>query len=104
MQSYSNHYNLLIANKPFLIAEIIKLMDTQITQTTKIYTSPPGVTAIILMAQAANVTDEDVSITFAHYRNLPVLADPSTLNGYQAGDTTTEIVKGFVIPSNSENP
>ena len=93
-------YNLILANKPFITAEIIKMMDTQITKLTKIYTTPPGVTSIVLMAQAANVSDEDIAVTFSHYRNLPVLSDPSTLNGYQAGDTTTEIVKGFVIPPN----
>jgi hypothetical protein len=58
------------------------------------------VTAIVLMAQVANVTDHDINITFAHYRNIPVYADPSTLNGAQPGDTITELVDGFSVPAN----
>ena len=94
-------YNIIQANKPFITAEVIGFMDSLKTPNTiKLYTSPPGVTTIILMAQVANITDHNISITFAHYRNLPVIADPSTLNGFQEADTTTEIVKGFVIPPN----
>jgi hypothetical protein len=74
--------------------------DLKSPNTTKIYTAPPGVTSIVLMAQVANVTDHDISLTFAHYRNIPVFPDPATLNGYQAGDTVTEIVKDYIIPPN----
>jgi hypothetical protein len=90
-----------MSNKDYIISEVIGYMNVLTSpNTTKIYTAPPGVTAIVLMAQVANVTDHDVAITFAHYRNLPVFADPATLNGYQSPDTTTEIVKEYVIPPN----
>ena len=94
-------FNLLLANKEFIIAEVIGYLNTKLItrpNTTKIYTAPPGITAIILMAQAANVSENDVNVTFAHYRNIPVFADPATYNGYQAADTTTELVKDFTIP------
>ena len=96
-----NAFNLLLANRAFLTAEVIGFMDTfKVPKNTKVYTSPPGVTAIVLMAQVANVTDHDIKVTFSHYRNLPIISDPSTENGYQAGDTTTEIVKEFTVPPN----
>ena len=53
------------------------------------------------MAQAANVTEHDVNVTFAHYRNIPVFADPATYNGFQAANTVTELVKDFTIPPNN---
>jgi hypothetical protein len=94
-------FNLLMANKDYIIAEVIGYMDSLNTpNTTKIYTAPPGVTGIVLMAQVSNVTNHTITVTFAHYRNLPVFADPATLNGYQSGDTVTEIVKEFSIPPN----
>lgn len=94
-------FNLLQANKPYIVAEVIGYMNSLKTpNTTKIYTAPPGVTAIVLMAQVANVTDHDINVTFAHYRNIPVYADPSTLNGAQPGDTITELVDGFSVPAN----
>lgn len=68
---------------------------------TKVYTAPVGTTAIVLMANAANVsTNTTHLITFSHYRNLPVLPDTQG-NGAQSGDTTTEQVKDFPIPSNN---
>jgi len=94
-------FNLLQANKPYIVAEVIGYMNSLKTpNTTKIYTAPPGVTSIVLMAQVANVTDHDINVTFAHYRNIPVYADPSTLNGAQPGDTITELVDGFSVPAN----
>jgi len=99
-----NAFNLLLANKKFLAAEMVGYLNQLKTpNTTKIYTAPPGVTSIVLMAQVANVSDHDIDVSFAHYRNLPVLADPSTGNGYQPGDTLTEIVKGFTIPPNDSS-
>ena len=98
---YINAYNILMANKDYITAEVIGYMDELTSpNTTKIYTAPPGVTAIVLMAQVSNVTDRSIDITFAHYRNLPVFADPATLNGYQAPNTVTEIVKNYSIPPN----
>lgn len=68
---------------------------------TRVYTAPVGTTAIVLMANAANVsTNTTHLITFSHYRNLPVLPDTQG-NGAQAGDTVTEQVKDFPIPSNN---
>ena len=67
--------------------------------TATIYTAPIGVTAIILMAQVANLTTATQVVTFAHYRNLPVLPD-SQGNGAQDGNTVTELIKGFAIPAN----
>lgn len=94
-------FNILLANREYIIAEVIGYLNTKLLtrpNTTKIYTAPPGVTAIILMAQAANVTDTEIDVTFAHYRNIPVFADPATYNGYQAANTVTELVKDFTIP------
>lgn len=64
-----------------------------------VYTAPIGVTSIILMTQVANISTETHAITFAHYRNLPVLADAQG-NGAQNADTITELVKDFSIPPN----
>lgn len=69
--------------------------------TATVYTAPVGVTAIILMANAANVDNTNTHlVTFSHHRNLPVLAD-SQGNGGQAGNVTTEQVLGFPIPVNN---
>ena len=97
-------FNLILENRAYIIAEIIGFLNTKLLSrptTTKIYTAPPGVTAIVLMAQAANVTDTNKTITFAHYRNIPVFADSATYNGFQAANTVTELVKDFVIPPNN---
>ena len=66
----------------------------------RVYTAPVGVTAIVLMASAANVDLTSTRlVTFAHYRNLPVLADTQG-NGGQSGNTITEQVLKFAIPAN----
>jgi hypothetical protein len=65
--------------------------------TATIYTAPIGVTAIVLMAQVANLSTATQMVTFSHYRNLPILPD-SQGNGAQASDTTTELIKDFGIP------
>ena len=99
--NYQRTYEILKANKNYIIAEVIGFMNSlKSPKTTKIYTAPPGVTAIVLMAQVSNVSDHYIEMTFAHYRNLPVYQDPSTLNGYQAPDVVTEIVKNYGIPPN----
>ena len=49
-----------------------------------IYTAPPDVSSIILMAQVANVTNTVGSLTFS----------------YRAGSTTTELLKDFEVPGN----
>jgi hypothetical protein len=100
-EAYQTAFDLIMLNKEFIVSEVIGYMNNlKSPNTTKIYTAPPGVTSIVLMAQVANVTDHDISLTFAHYRNIPVFPDPATLNGYQAGDTVTEIVKDYIIPPN----
>jgi hypothetical protein len=68
--------------------------------TTRVYTAPVGVTAIVLMANASNVdVTQTRLVSFAHYRNLPVLADTQG-NGGQAGNVITEQVLKFPIPPN----
>ena len=67
---------------------------------TRVYTAPVGTTAIILMANAANIDLSNTRlVSFAHYRNLPVLPDTQG-NGGQAGNTITEQVLQFAIPPN----
>lgn len=74
------------------------ILNTSTTAT--VYTAPVGVTAIVLMANAANVDLNNTRlVSFAHYRKLPVLADTQG-NGYQDGDTITEQVLKFAIPPN----
>jgi hypothetical protein len=69
--------------------------------TAKVYTAPVGTTAIVLMANAANI--DQVSqhlVSFAHHRNLPILPDTQG-NGGQSGNVTTEQVLGYAIPTNN---
>lgn len=51
-----------------------------------VYTAPSGVTSIILMAQAANITANTADVTFSHYN-----ANTSI---------QTELVKDYSIPGN----
>ena len=68
--------------------------------TARVYTAPVGVTAIVLMANASNVDLTSTRlVSFAHYRNLPVLPDTQG-NGGQAGNVITEQVLKFAIPPN----
>ena len=81
---------------------VFKTKTTVLTTATngRIYTAPVGVTAIVLMANAANVDLTTTRlVTLAHYRNLPVLADTQG-NGGQAGNVITEQVLKFAIPPN----
>jgi hypothetical protein len=64
-----------------------------------VYVAPIGVTAIILMAQVANISTQTQYVTFSHYRNLPILADAQG-NGAQPSNVTTELVNGFAVPAN----
>jgi hypothetical protein len=50
-----------------------------------VYTAPSGVTSIILMAQAANITAGTAEVTFSHA---------------MANTTPTELVKDYSIPGN----
>jgi hypothetical protein len=73
----------------------------------RVYTAPVGTTAIVLMANVANIDNYTTAtiaqgvhaVTFAHYRNLPVLPDAQG-NGGQGGNITTELVSAFQIPPN----
>lgn len=67
--------------------------------TATVYTAPIGVTSIILMSQIANISTETHTVSFTHYRLLPVLPDAQG-NGGQPGETETELVKNFEIPPN----
>jgi len=67
--------------------------------TATVYTAPIGVTAIILMAQIANVTSSTVSVSFQHYRRRQILQDAQG-NGAQPANTATYLVKNFGIPGN----
>jgi hypothetical protein len=69
------------------------------TTTATIYTAPIGVTAIILMAQVTNLTTQTQTVTFGHFRNLPVLPD-SQGNGAQTGTNFTEMVRDYPVPPN----
>ena len=67
--------------------------------TARVYTAPVGTTAIILMANAANIDAANTHfVSFAHHRNLPVLPDTQG-NGGQSGNVTTEQVVGFGVPT-----
>lgn len=66
--------------------------------TATIYTAPVGVTTIILMTQVANIDPNNVhAVTFAHYRNLPILPNAQGTGG-QPANTTTQMVTNFQIP------
>jgi hypothetical protein len=69
------------------------------SSTATVYTAPIGVTAIILMTQVSNVSTQTHTVSFSHYRNLPVLRDAQG-NGAQAGNVNTEMIKEFAIPPN----
>lgn len=81
-------------------------LNTFKTKTTKlsnipgstVYTAPIGTTAIILMAQVANLDTATHYVSFSHYRNRPILADAQG-NGGQPGQTTSTLVLNYGIPS-----
>ena len=66
--------------------------------TATIYTSPVGVTAIVLMAQISNTGTNTTNISFLHHRNIPILPDAQGF-GAQAGNSDSFLVKDFGIPS-----
>jgi hypothetical protein len=66
---------------------------------TAVYTAPIGVTAIILMAQVANLTTETHFVSFEHYRYKTILPDAQGFGG-QPGLTPSLLVKDFAIPPN----
>lgn len=64
---------------------------------TAVYTAPIGVTAIVLMAQVANLTTETHTVSFEHYRYKTVLPDAQGFGG-QPGNTPSVLVKDFAVP------
>jgi hypothetical protein len=67
------------------------------TPGTTVYTAPIGTTAIILMAQVANISTQTHYVNFGHFRNRPILADAQG-NGGQAAKTTSTLVMNYGIP------
>ena len=67
--------------------------------TATVYTAPIGTTAIVLMAQVANLDTATHYVSFSHFRNRPVLADAQG-NGGQAAQTTSTLVMNYGIPAN----
>jgi hypothetical protein len=66
--------------------------------TATVYTSPIGVTSIVLMAQIANISTSTSYLTFQHFRNKAVLPDAQG-NGGQPGKTTSTMVLNYGIPA-----
>ncbi len=66
---------------------------------TAVYTAPIGVTAIVLMAQVANISTGTSNVTFEHYRYKTILPDAQGFGG-QPGNTPSILVKDFAIPPN----
>lgn len=67
--------------------------------TTNVYTSPIGITSIVLMAQISNITSSTQFISFEHYRFKTILPDAQGFGG-QPGNTPSLLVKEFAIPAN----
>jgi len=67
--------------------------------TTTVYTSPIGVTSIILMAQVSNLTTTTQYLDFEHFRYKTILPDAQGFGG-QPGNTPSTLVKGYAVPPN----
>jgi hypothetical protein len=67
--------------------------------TASVYTSPIGVTSIVLMAQVANLGTDTHYVTFEHYRYKTILPDAQGFGG-QTGNTPSTLVKQYAIPAN----
>ena len=68
------------------------------TTSSTVYVAPIGTTAIVLMAQVANVdASNNHTVTFSHHRRFRVLPDAQGNNG-QDPNITTELVKDFIVP------
>ena len=73
------------------------LLSTSTTAT--VYTAPIGSTAIVLMAQVANLSTSTTHfVTFEHYRYKTILADAQGFGG-QTGLTSSKLVNHFPIPA-----
>ena len=65
--------------------------------TSTVYTSPIGVTAIILMAQVANISTQTQYCSFLHHRNRRVFSDAQG-NGAQDPNIDSYLARNFAIP------
>jgi hypothetical protein len=68
------------------------------SSTATVYTAPIGTTAIVLMAQVANLDSVDHNVSFVHYRYKTILPDAQGFGG-QPGNTPSLLVKQFSIPA-----
>jgi len=73
------------------------LLSTSTTAT--VYTAPIGVTAIVLMAQVANLDTNPHAVTFVHHRYKTILPDAQGFGG-QPGNTDSMLVSQYAIPPN----
>jgi hypothetical protein len=79
------------------LTKTTKLSDST---TATVYTTPIGCTAIILMAQVANLsTNTTHYVTFEHFRYRTVQPDAQGF-GKQQGLTPSMLVSSFAIPPN----
>jgi hypothetical protein len=67
--------------------------------TASVYTSPIGVTSIVLMAQVSNLDTSTHTVSFEHYRYKTILPDAQGFGG-QVGNTPSTLVKNYPVPSN----
>jgi len=65
---------------------------------TTIYTSPVGVTSIVLMAQVANRGTQTNNVSFVHHRNIPIQQNAQGKNA-QPGNTDSILVENFGLPA-----
>jgi hypothetical protein len=62
-----------------------------------IYTSPVGVTSIVLMAQVSNKSSTTNQISLIHHRNIPIQQNAQGKNG-QPGNTDSLLVDEYPLP------
>ncbi len=68
------------------------------SSTATVYTSPIGVTSIVLMAQVSNLSTQTQYLNFEHYRYKTILPDAQGFGG-QTGNTPSTLVKNYAIPT-----
>jgi hypothetical protein len=64
---------------------------------TTIYTSPVGVTSIVLMAQVSNRGTQTNNVSFVHSRNIPIQQNAQGKNGQSVGDSY--LVEDYGLPA-----
>lgn len=78
---------------------LTKTVKLSTSTTASVYTAPIGSTAIVLMAQVANIDTATHYVSFEHYRYKTILADAQGFGG-QPGLTPSMLVSNFAIPPN----